>query len=172
MAAFIVVNIHNPRINTLVFRALIPITGVSSARFNFFRKFLKTFLRYRWSEIRILYILTSLQFPGAGWTWRFISPPQFPSAGRLSVILLLLLRTRCWVLVDVSRQFLAAGWNTNLIQFMILRAIRIAQILRKIFLRTQEVTWHQIQRSRFRNCRTFFRSTFLSSLGRDTLLSV
>ena len=46
---------HNPQINKLVFKDSIPITGVSSTRLNFFRKFLKTFARYRWSEICVLW---------------------------------------------------------------------------------------------------------------------
>ena len=74
----------------------------------------------------------SLQFRGAGWASRFIYPPQFPSAGRLSVILLPILRIHCGVWVAVSRQFPAAGWNTTLIQFLSPRAIRITRILRRI----------------------------------------
>ena len=80
---------------------------------------------------------------------------------KLSVILLPLLS---WVWVDVSRQFPAAGWSTTLIQFLIHRAIRITRILRRIFLRTQDFPWHQIHWSRFRHCRTFFRSTFRTLL--------
>ena len=75
-------------------KASIPIIAAFSAKFNFFRKFWKTFLS-RWSEMCMLWnsifdpsdldFLTTLQFPGAGWVWRFISPSQFPEAGRLSV---------------------------------------------------------------------------------------
>ena len=46
MAAFIVVDINNPQIDTLVFKASITFNGASSTRFNFFRKVLKTFSRY------------------------------------------------------------------------------------------------------------------------------
>ena len=48
-----------------------------------------------------------------------------------------------------------------------MRAFRSNRILRRGFLCAQEVPWHQMHRSRFRHCRTFF-----SSLGHETLLSV
>ena len=61
-----------------------------------------------------LIVITSLQFPSAGWALRFISPSKFLGVGRLSVMLLPLLRIHCWVWFFVSRQFLAARWNTTL----------------------------------------------------------
>ena len=145
----------------LRYQLLVPLL-----RFNFVRRFLETFSRYWWSEICILWnsifdLPIWMSSPGAGWAWRFVSPPQFPGAGRLSVILLLLLRIHCWVLVDVSRQFPAAGWSTTLIQLLIPWAVCVTRILRRILLRTQEVPRHQIHWSRFRHCRTFFRSTSL-----------
>ena len=45
MAAFIVVDIKNPQINTLVFNASIPIGGAFSARFDFFLQILKDSLK-------------------------------------------------------------------------------------------------------------------------------
>ena len=72
----------------------------------------------------------------------------------------------------VSRSCLDAGWNTALFRFGILRVVGIAQILRRILPRTQEVVRHQIRRSRLRHRRTFSGSTFLSSLWHGTLLSV
>ena len=54
-----------------------------------------------------------------------------------------ILRKHCWVSVDVSRQIPAAGWNTTLIQFLITRTVWITRISWVIFLRTQEVLWHQ-----------------------------
>ena len=59
-----------------------------------------------------LAVLTSFQFPVAGWAWRFISPPQFLGVEDWVSSCLPLLRIHCGVLVDVSRQFPTAGWNT------------------------------------------------------------
>ena len=53
--------------------------------------------------------------------------------------------------------FLAARWNITLIQLLISRAVRSTRILRRSILCALEVPWHQIHRSRFRHCRTFFR---------------
>ena len=72
----------------------------------------------------------------------------------------------------LSRKFPVARWSTTLIQFLISEAAYITQMLRKIFLHTQKVPWHQVHWSRFRHCRHLFRNTFQNSLGHDTLLSV
>ena len=143
----IAVDKNNPQINTLVFKSSIC---ASSERFNFCRKFLKTFSRDRWKEICILWNfifdlpiwMSSPRSSFLGWACKFATPPQFPVARRLSVILLPLLRVRCWVLVAVSRQFPAAGWKITLIQFLILRAARSTRILRRSFLCAQEVPWN------------------------------
>ena len=113
MAASVVVDIKNLQINTLVFKASIQIIGASSTRFNFFGKFLKTFSRY----------VDGRRFACCGipkLTFRFGCPHLAPVSWRgpsskvhLSApvswcwkigchLVLPLLRTHCWVWVDVS----------------------------------------------------------------------
>ena len=111
MAAVIVVDIINPPHHYVGLQSFntnhwCPFRGI-----QLFPQVLEVFSRYWCSEICIL--------------WNSIFDlPQFPGAGRLSVILLPLLRIQCWVVVGVSGQFPAAGWNTTLIQLLIPRAVR------------------------------------------------
>ena len=54
MAAFIDDDMNNPHINTLVFIASIPNFDTFSIVPNFFRKFWRTFPKYRWLGISML----------------------------------------------------------------------------------------------------------------------
>ena len=145
-------------------------SGASSARFNFFRKFLKTFSRYRWSEICILWN-SNLVFP----IWMSSPRSNFLvlaelADSRLRPSVLWLedwVSSLClsweygvgsWLLFRVI--FLPPGETITLIQFLILRAVRSTRISRWSFLCTQEISWHQIHWSRFRHRRTFFRLAF------------
>ena len=148
---------------------------------QFFRRFLNTFSRYRWSEICMMWNST-FDFP----IW--MSSPRSSVLARAGFEDSSL-RSGCLVPQERASScclsweygvgfclmfrvgFLSRDESTTLFQLWIPRAFWITHILRRIDLRSQEVHWHH-HWSRFRHCQPLLRSIFLSSLEHDTLLFV
>ena len=132
MTTFIVVDMNNLQIDTLIFITLSSITGASSVRFYFSRKFLKTFSRNKWSEICILRkcnfdlpnwissprsrFLTQTEFEDSSLRPSFLMMKDWVSSGCLSWEYIV----RFWLMFRVS--FLSRDETlTTLIQFLIPR---------------------------------------------------
>ena len=139
---------------------------------SFFSKFSKNFLKYPASEICTLWN-SSFRLPkgltsAAGWVWRFVSSHLFTGVWGLSIAVLPLLRIHRLAFVGGPRNlFPVAGWDTMLVQTLILRAVWISYLLRRHIPETHEAQIHML---RLRHCRSLFQVDFLNSLWHGALL--
>ena len=147
------------------------LTGASSTRFNLCRRFLKTSSNYPTLSCRF----ECPHLAKVPWCWLSLQIHHSAPVSWCSKIECHLVAALENMLLGLDCCFASTSWRQvkhNSDPTLDSQGCSKHSNLAEKILYAQKVPGHQIHRSRFHRCGTFFRRTFLSSLGHDTLLSV